>query len=103
MKTGQGWLLMSQDKEKTGPQKLVSVLVIIARFSTPISILVFLILSYVLGIWLSRTVAVAISAWLVSLPFYWLIPKPRFGYPAYVLFCAILAAFLAFIEHLLIP
>jgi hypothetical protein len=96
---------MSQDKkwsQKTGPQKLASVLDF-ARFGTPIQIFVFIVLAGVLTRWLAAPVAQAIAALLVVLPSYWLIPQRRIGFAAYAVFCVILAAGLAFIEHLLIP
>jgi len=97
---------MSEDKQwrqKTGPQKLASVLDFVVRFGTPISMLVFIVLANVLTRWLAAPIAHAIAALLVVLPSYWLIPQRRIGFAAYVVFCIILAACLAIIEHLLIP
>ncbi|SRR5258707_2897388 len=96
---------MSQDKEwsrKTGPEKLVSVLVMVGRFGAPIQILVFIVLANVLTRWLAAPIAHAIAALVVFLPSYWLIPQRRIGFAVYVVFCVILVAGLAIIEHLLI-
>jgi hypothetical protein len=96
---------MSQDQnssQKTGPQKLASVLDFVVRFCAPIQIFVFIALAGVLRRFLAAPIADAIAAFLVVLPSYWLIPQRRIGYAAYVVFCAILAACLATIEHLLI-
>lgn len=104
--TEQGWLLMSEDtqwRQKTGPQKLASVLDFVLRYGTPISVLVFIVLANVLTRWLAIPIAHAIAALVVVLPSYWLVPHRRIGFAAYVVFCLILAAGLGFIEHLLIP
>jgi|SRR6267142_2936865 len=97
---------MSENKQwrqKTGPQKLASVLDFVVRFGIPISILVFIVLANLLTRWLAAPIAHAIAALVVVLPSYWLVPHRRIGFAAYVVFCVILAAGLAFIEHLLIP
>ena len=87
---------------RTGPQKLVSLLLIVARFSVPIQIFAFLFLASILGKWLSAPVSHALSAFLVSLPSYWLIPKRKVNYAVYVVFCAVFAAALALAEYLLL-
>ncbi len=96
---------MSKDKQwsqKTGPQKLASVLDFVVRFGAPIQIFVFIFLAGVLKRWLDQPIADASAALLVFLPSYWFIPQRRIGFAAYVVFCVLLVAGLAFIEHLLI-
>jgi hypothetical protein len=96
---------MSEDKNSNQkrPEKLVSVLIMVARFGAPIQIGVFIVLANVLTRWLAVPIAHATAALLVFLPSYWLIPQRRIGFAFYVVFCVILAACLAIIEHLLIP
>ena|SRR5882724_1239209 len=97
---------MSEDRnsnQKTGPQKLVSALVMVARFGAPIQIVLFIVLANVFTWWLTAPIAHATAALLVFLPSYWLIPKRRVGFAVYAVFCVILAAVLAFVEHLLLP
>jgi len=87
---------------RSGAQKLVSVLQVIARFAVPIQIFVFLGLAGMLSMWLTVPVAHAISAFLVSLPFYWTIQRRKIRYSTYVVLCGVFAAGLAFIEYLLL-
>jgi hypothetical protein len=97
---------MVEDKkwsEKRAPQKVASVLDFVVRFASPILIFVFILMSGLLRRWLTGPIADAIAALLVVLPSYWLIPNRKLGFPAYAVFCTILAGGLAFIEHLLIP
>ncbi len=78
---------MSEDKnssQKTAPEKLVSVLVKVARFGAPIQIAVFIVLANVLTRWLATPIAHAIAALLVFLPSYWLIPQRKIGFAASV-------------------
>src|SRR5207244_12640873 len=96
---------MSQDKawsHKTGPEKLVSVLVFVARFGTVISVLVFLVSSNILELWVATPIAHGIAALLATLPFYWFIPQRKVGFAAYVAVCVGVAACLSVIEYYLI-
>jgi hypothetical protein len=98
--------MMSENKNSnrtTGPQKLVSVFVMVARFGAPIQIVVFIVLANILARWLTAPIAHATAALLVFLPSYWLTPKRRIGFAGYAMFCIILAAGLALVEHLLLP
>jgi hypothetical protein len=97
---------MSENKrsnQKTGPQKLASVLDFVVRFAGPIQIFAFIALAAVLRRWLAAPAGDAIAALLVVLPSYWLIPQPRIGPAAYAAFCIVLAICLAVIEYLLFP
>ena len=90
-----------KSRQKTGPEMVASALVVVARFSVPIQMFVFLGLAHLLTKWLAAPIAYAIAAFLVVLPSSWFIPKGR--KIVYVAGLAITAACLSFILHLLIP
>ena len=88
--------------QKTGPEKLVSVLVFGARFGNVIPIVVFLVSSAILEVWLATPIAHGIAALLATVPFYWFIPQRRVGFAAFVAVCIVIAGCLSVIEYFLI-
>jgi len=93
---------MSSEKhwnQRTGREKLVY---LAARIAFWIPVFVFILLSNILVLWVTKPFADSIAVLVSFLPFYWVAPDRKFGFATYAGCAVILASAVFVTDHFFI-